>query len=156
DDAGGVLREAVAGIHRPAVSRRADLYLGNRKTMRACARDVIVACTLLWASSVVAGQSGDARSAAPDEDRFINTALPNIAVTTAAGRRTTLMEAAGGRPMLLALVFTRCTGVCSPFVASWRSADAWVRESGRVHRVVLSFDPRDTVTDMAEFARHFG
>jgi protein SCO1 len=122
--------------------------------MRARARHVIVSCVLLAASAIVAGQTSDDRSAAPDEDRFINAALPNIAVTTAAGRRTNLTEAAGGRPMLLALVFTRCAGVCSPFLASWRSADAWVADPG-VHRVVLSFDPRDTVTDMAEFARHF-
>jgi hypothetical protein len=46
--------------------------------------------------------------------------------------------------------------VCSPFLASWRSADDRIAKPASVQRVVLSFDPRDTVADMAEFARHFG
>jgi cytochrome oxidase Cu insertion factor (SCO1/SenC/PrrC family) len=116
---------------------------------------VIGACTLLLAA-LVGAQTSDDRSAVPDEDRFINASLPNIPITTAAGRRTNLADAGGGRPLLLALVFTRCAGVCSPFLASWRSADTRVADPASVQRVVLSFDPRDTVTDMAAFARHFG
>ena len=124
--------------------------------MRARARYVIGACVLCLATAIVGAQNGDDRSAAPDEDRFINASLPDIAITTAAGRPTSLTDAGGGLPLLLALVFTRCAGVCSPFLASWRSADAAVPIASGVHRVVLSFDPRDTVADMAEFARHFG
>jgi protein SCO1 len=124
--------------------------------MRTCAGHVIAACTLFLAAAIVAAQGSQNRSAAPDEDRFINAALPDIAVTTAAGRQTNLTDAGGGRPLLLALVFTRCAGVCSPFLASWRSADAWIADPSSIHRVVLSFDPRDTAADMAEFSRHFG
>ena len=63
---------------------------------------------------------------------------------------------ARGRPLLLALVLTCCVGVCSPFLASWKSADGWLVERANIRRVVISFDPRDTAADMAEFARHFG
>jgi cytochrome oxidase Cu insertion factor (SCO1/SenC/PrrC family) len=124
--------------------------------MRARAQYVICALALVAATASVASQGAIDRAAAPDEERFVNVPVPNIALTTTAGHRTNLEDVAGGRPLLLALVFTRCAGVCSPFLASWRAADAWLAESAKIRRVVLSFDPRDTVDDMAGFSRHFG
>jgi cytochrome oxidase Cu insertion factor (SCO1/SenC/PrrC family) len=96
------------------------------------------------------------RTLPPDEDRFLNAPLPNIPLTTAVGVRTDVAGVSGTRPLLLALVFTRCAGVCSPFLASWRAADRWLPQRAPVARLVLSFDRRDTAEDMAEFARHFG
>jgi protein SCO1 len=124
--------------------------------MRPRVRDVIAAIALASISTIAAAQVRVDRFVPPDEDRFVNAALPNIPIRTSTGRTARLTDAAGGRPFLLALVFTRCAGVCSPFLASWRSADASIGEPSTVHRIVLSFDPRDTVADMAEFARHFG
>jgi cytochrome oxidase Cu insertion factor (SCO1/SenC/PrrC family) len=122
--------------------------------MLALARGVAVALTLV-AAPAVAGAAGD-RTAPPDEDRFVNVELPNIALTTAAATATDVAHVAAGRPLLLALVFTRCAGVCSPFLASWRAADGWLRDRAAMQRLVVSFDPRDTAADMAELARHLG
>lgn len=59
------------------------------------------------------------------------------------------------QPVLLALVFTRCTGICSPFLLQLgehlRALDP--REKFRV--VVVSFDPRDSPADMERYARLF-
>lgn len=120
--------------------------------MRTLAR-LIGALALLVCTSVAYAAD---RTLPPDEDRFLNVPLPNIPLTTAAGERTDVAGVSGGHPLLLALVFTRCAGVCSPFLFSWRAADRWVPQREPVARLVLSFDPRDTTDDMAEFARHLG
>jgi cytochrome oxidase Cu insertion factor (SCO1/SenC/PrrC family) len=96
----------------------------------------------------------DSRSAPPDEDRYLNAPIPDIALTTATGGRTRLSEVGRGRPVLLAFVFTRCTGVCSPFLQSWRMADRSVSHRSAFHRLVVSFDPRDSAADMALVADH--
>jgi protein SCO1 len=41
-----------------------------------------------------------------------------------------------------------------PFLMSWRAADRWAGCFDKVQRVVLSFDPRDSTTDMAALAGH--
>lgn len=125
--------------------------------MRARAGCVIAAAILLASAAALAANVGAGdRSIPPDEDRFLNAELPNVQVATTAGASLSLAAIAAGRPLLLAFVFTRCTGVCSPFLASWRLADQGLPAGRAVQRVVLSFDPHDSVDDMAAFARHFG
>ncbi|MCO6484087.1 MAG: SCO family protein [Flavobacteriales bacterium] len=59
------------------------------------------------------------------------------------------------QPVMVALVFTRCTGICSPFLLrlaeDMRALDP--REKFKV--LVVSFDPRDTQADMDGYARLF-
>jgi protein SCO1/2 len=111
---------------------------------------------LFLLASVAAAAQSEPRLTPPDEDRFLNASLPDIALTTAAGNRATLSSVARGRPLLFTFVFTRCPGVCSPFLASWRRADQSVPASRSFHRLVLSFDPRDTAADMSTLADHLG
>ena len=114
------------------------------------------AAWLLLACVVFAAPSRGPRDVPPDEDRFINEPLPDIELTTASNAHVMLSSVARGRPLLLTFVFTRCAGVCSPFLASWRAADRSVSSSPTFHRLVLSFDQRDTTADMDAFARHLG
>ena len=99
-------------------------------------------------------QTADPRDAPPSEERLLNTAVPDISLITGAGGHVTLSQIAHGKPLLLAFVFSRCTGVCSPFLTSWRSADRALGQGREYSRLVLSFDPRDTAADMSMFARH--
>ena len=122
--------------------------------MRALTCRLIAVIALVATASAAGGQSD--RAVPPDEDRFLNAPLPNVGLITASGPHTDVTGVAGGRPLLLALVFTRCAGVCSPFLASWRAADEWLSNRGDIAHLVISFDPRDTARDMAEFAGHFG
>lgn len=111
---------------------------------------------LVIASVAIAAPDRDPRADPPDEDRFLSAPLPDIALTTAAGARVALSAVARGRPLLFTFVFTRCGGVCSPFLASWRTVDRSVSSPRSFHRLVLTFDPRDTAGAMAALAHHLG
>jgi protein SCO1 len=142
-------------------SRGLDRYPATQQTRcnehrsAVSGRIAVQAALLLVLFLVTTGQS-DPRSSPPDEDRFLNTALPNVTLTTASGERIALAEVGGGRPLLFTFVFTRCAGVCSPFLASWRTADRSASRRSSVHRLVVSFDPRDSTADMAALAHHLG
>ena len=115
------------------------------------------AAALLVAMCAIASlraQSADPRDTPPIEERLLNTSVPDVPLTTATGAHVTLSQIARGKPLLLAFVFTRCPGVCSPFLMSWRSADRALGKRHTYSRLVLSFDPRDTSTDMSAFAHH--
>jgi protein SCO1 len=120
---------------------------------------LVVKCTAallvaMCASASLRAQSADSRDVPPNEDRRLNTSVPDISLTTATGARATLSQIAQGKPLVLAFVFTRCGGVCSPFLTSWRSADRALGENRTYLRLVLSFDPRDTSADMSTLAHH--
>lgn len=92
----------------------------------------------------------------PSEDRRLYSPMPDIQLTTSEGALVRLSDVAGGRPLLFTFVFTRCAGVCSPFLRSWKSAERRVAEPGDYARLVLSFDPRDTPADMEMLRHHLG
>lgn len=124
--------------------------------MPSCLVRLSRAALLLLACVVFAAPSRGPRDVPPDEDRFINEPLPDIELTTASNAHVMLSAVARGQPLLFTFVFTRCAGVCSPFLASWRAADRSVSSSRAFHRLVVSFDQRDTAADMAALARHLG
>jgi protein SCO1/2 len=121
--------------------------------VRQSAFRLIAAAALALTAPVVsaAAEPVDRRSVPPDEDRLLYGVVPDVTLSTSAGRTVKLLDLAGGRPLLLTFVFTRCPGVCSPFLRSWRAAD---RSTSDYVRVVVSFDPRDTAPDMATLADH--
>ncbi len=92
----------------------------------------------------------------PNEARYLGRLVPDVSLRTAAGD-TTLQRQSSGQPLLLALVFSRCAGVCSPFLASLRSAQEVVGGRGASYRtLVVSFDPRDSLRDMDALAERLG
>jgi len=97
----------------------------------------------------------EVRIAPPSEAGRIGRDIPDVLLTTAGGV-TRLSEAGRGRPIVLGFVFTRCAGVCSPFLRSWLAADRRLGGRDDVTRVVVSFDPRDTLDDMTGLAAHTG
>jgi cytochrome oxidase Cu insertion factor (SCO1/SenC/PrrC family) len=91
----------------------------------------------------------------PDEARYINAPVPDVMIRTAEGNAR-LSSLWRDGPVLLTLVFSRCSGVCSPYLRELRRADEALGQPSDVRRVVLSFDRRDTVEDMRESAEHLG
>lgn len=89
----------------------------------------------------------------PNEDLYVYKEIPDIEIQpvgTAPTRLSTLWQ---NKPILLTMIFTRCAGVCSPFLRSLKTAAADARGLGRDFRiVVLSFDPNDTPSDMGVLA----
>jgi cytochrome oxidase Cu insertion factor (SCO1/SenC/PrrC family) len=116
-----------------------------------------VAATLLvatCAATAARAQPADPRDVPPNEERLLNTPVPDIWLTTTTGARVRLSQITAGKPLVLTLVFTRCAGICSPFLMAWRSAERALGRRGEYARVVLSFDPRDTTDDMATLRHH--
>jgi protein SCO1 len=94
------------------------------------------------------------RDIPPGEERLLDTPVPDMWLTTATGSRVRLSKISDRRPLVLTFAFTRCAGVCSPFLRSWRAADRALGRRGEYSRLVLSFDPRDSAADMSALARH--
>jgi protein SCO1 len=114
---------------------------------------------LVWlvfflATTVLAQQSLGTRSnQPPNEDLYVYKELPDIEIQPVGTAATRLSTIWGHEPVLLTMIFTRCTGVCSPFLRSLKAAAADADGLGRSYRVVvLSFDPNDTAADMERLA----
>jgi protein SCO1/2 len=124
--------------------------------MPACAerltRGAALAAALLLACAG-ASATTPPQARPPDEASYVNQPFPDIVVKTTAGeQRLSRLWREG--PVLLTLVFTRCAGVCSPYLRALRAADESLGAPADLRRVVLSFDPRDTVEDMRQTAVH--
>jgi len=117
-------------------------------------RPAIAFVLLLLTFAATSAAQTDPRSQPPDESRLLNTPLPDIMLATAGGAELPLSRLSGGKPLVLGFVFTRCGGVCSPFLRSWRAADRSLSRGSTFHRLVISFDPRDSAADMRALAAH--
>jgi protein SCO1 len=116
----------------------------------AARRFAVAAIVIVGIVTAASAQESGARRDPPDETRYIGRALPDIPLSTTRGPSS--LSAIGREgPMLITLVFTRCAGVCSPYLRSLRAASDARHD---VRRLLLSFDPRDTLEDMRALAEH--
>ncbi len=110
-----------------------------------------------WALAAVLACPGASTAQAPglpEESLYLYRSLPDVPIELLGAGTTSLSRLWSDKPLLLTLVFTRCTGICSPFLRSLRSAVSRVGGAGEDYRIlVLSFDPRDRPEDMASVAR---
>ena len=116
-------------------------------------------CLALCLSTPLYGQPsfGIRSKEAPNEDRYVYKALPDIAIQTVTTAEAQLSTVWRDKPVLLTMIFTRCAGVCSPFLRSLKRAAADAEGLGRDYRIlVLSFDPQDTAADMERMAESLG
>ncbi|HAH56580.1 MAG: hypothetical protein KUL83_06165 [Lentimicrobium sp.] len=60
------------------------------------------------------------------------------------------------RPVILALIFTRCTGICNPFLVKLKESLQFKDGDDSFRVMVLSFDPRDNLSDMHRLAQNLG
>jgi cytochrome oxidase Cu insertion factor (SCO1/SenC/PrrC family) len=137
----------------------AAVFQGSSRMSRTRAFVILAA---LLSALATAHPSANARrallpvpGAPPDESVYVNRPVPDILLRTTAGERW-LSSLWGEGPLVLTFVFTRCSGVCSPYLRALRAADDALDNPGDVRRVVLSFDPRDTAGDMRRAAEHAG
>ncbi|GAB1417826.1 hypothetical protein MASR2M12_05910 [Bacteroidales bacterium] len=73
------------------------------------------------------------------------------------GEQTRLHQIAGQKPLVLVLLFTRCTGVCYPYLGQLKKQFEQIKqvENEPFQVLVVSFDPRDTQEDMQTMAEAF-
>lgn len=69
------------------------------------------------------------------------------------GENRTLSQLCSSKPVLLALIFTRCSGICNPFLIQLKDNLQFKNNFGEFSILVLSFDPRDTHEDMIQLAQ---
>jgi cytochrome oxidase Cu insertion factor (SCO1/SenC/PrrC family) len=93
----------------------------------------------------------------PDESRLVGRRVPDVALRYADGSSGRLSDLWTDRPVLVTLVFSRCAGICSPYLGLLKKTVEQVGSSGeRYQMVVISFDARDRPEDMAAVAKHHG
>lgn len=92
---------------------------------------------------------------APVEEKGLFVPMPDVTLGTPEGTLR-LSQLFGRQPLLLTLVFTRCTGICDPFLLQLGEHLAASGRNGDFKVVVVSFDPRDNMSDMMRYARLFG
>lgn len=108
--------------------------------------------TLLLPSVSAAG-----RSSAGDwkEEVGIYNRVHDVPLQLVDHKNATLLRLAQDKPLLLALVFTRCSGICSPFLTQLKENLRSEAVEGEFDIVVVSFDPRDGIEDMAMLAERY-
>ncbi len=67
-----------------------------------------------------------------------------------------LYQITNKKPTILALIFTRCAGVCNPFLLQLKENLQMENGENKFNVVVISFDPRDTKDDMNLYAKKLG
>lgn len=93
----------------------------------------------------------------PEESRLFGREVPDIGLRYADGSRGRLGELWAERPVFVTLVFSRCAGICSPYLGLLKKTVEQVGSSGESYQmVVISFDHRDGPEDMLALARHHG
>lgn len=59
------------------------------------------------------------------------------------------------KPIIMALVFTRCTGICSPFLLQLHDHLRSLDSKKKFSVLVVSFDPKDSLSEMQSLAARF-
>ena len=89
------------------------------------------------------------------EEKNIYDQIYNAQLNLSNGERTTIHELAAKKPLLVTLIFTRCTGVCNPLLNGLKQNLRDKTKSGGFSVLVLSVDPRDSLKDMQQLSRAF-
>lgn len=93
----------------------------------------------------------------PDESRLFGRQVPDVALRYADGTSGHLSDLWTDRPVFVTLVFSRCAGICSPYLGLLKKTVQQVGSGGeRYQMVVISFDARDRPKDMTALAKHHG
>ena len=100
---------------------------------------------------------GVASTQPPEEDAYVYKQVPDVQIVRTGVDATRLSALWQDKPVLLAMVFSRCVGSCSPFLRSLKSAVSDAGGAGSAYRVVvLSFDSADTAADVDAMATNTG
>ncbi|MGB3342652.1 MAG: SCO family protein [Aequorivita sp.] len=95
------------------------------------------------------------KTAALKEETNIYEKIYDAPLKMVGGQPRALHELCSQKPLLLALIFTRCSGVCNPFLLQLKE-NLQFKEKGKSFNVlVLSFDPRDSIEDMQLLAQRY-
>jgi protein SCO1/2 len=91
--------------------------------------------------------------ARPDENKHVNKQVPDVLLHLRGEETRRLSQFWSEKSIFLTFVFSRCAGICSPFLHSVKSvSDSTLGPTDDYQFIVISFDPRDTPYDMHNMA----
>ena len=93
-------------------------------------------------------------SAALKEETNIYARVYDAPLQVVGQESATFDELYAQRPVILALIFTRCTGICNPFLVKLKETLQFKSGDDSFRVLVLSFDPRDNLSDMRRLAQN--
>ncbi len=109
-------------------------------------KTVVLTLCLFIAGGIAAAGEGDP-----------HTLIPDVSIRVPGSGTTSLLAFCREQPTMVSLVYSRCGGICYPFLFSFRDRIAGVEHAEKEYRLlILSFDERDTEDDMAAMARAAG
>lgn len=114
-------------------------------------KNYIITFIVLSSFSIVNAQTA---STGYEEEANIYEKIYDAPLVISGDQQLSFHELYAGKPLLLALVFTRCTGVCYPFLVEL-SENLKIKDKS-YNVLVLSFDPRDNAADMESMAKRLG
>lgn len=88
------------------------------------------------------------------EESNIYTKIPDLELMTESGTFK-ISEVYDRSPVMMALIFTRCAGICSPFTFNVQDNIERLKTNREYKIIVVSFDPRDSLEDMLNYKKRF-
>ena len=106
----------------------------------------------IMSSSCANKATSDADNPFPDESRYLYRKMPDAPLIMA-DSTVALSQLWQDKPLIFTMVFSRCAGVCYPFISSLQEALPKVGGLGTDYRIaVVSFDPEDNTETMQGMA----
>lgn len=90
------------------------------------------------------------------EEANIYNKVFDASITTSNDVSFSLSQLYVKKPLLLALIFTRCSGICNPFLVQLKENLQSKMSNENFEVLVVSFDPRDTKEDMSLLSKNLG
>ena len=120
-------------------------------------KDIVIFSSIVMISFVSTNVKGQiASSGWKEEDRIYSKVFDAPLSGKQLRKGTTLYQVPSQKPTVLALIFTRCTGVCNPFLLELKENIELRTNEKNFNILVMSFDPRDTEKDLDDLAMRFG
>lgn len=88
------------------------------------------------------------------EEEGIYRKVPDVQLTASSGTFL-LSDIYSQSPVILAMVFTQCTGICTPFIFQLKQHIEALNSSEKFKIIVVSFDPRDSLQNMIELSKRY-
>ena len=93
----------------------------------------------------------------PNERATVGTNVPDVRLFDSSGRTFKLKDIIDDKPLVISMIYTRCTSACSVVTDSLRTAVAGTNGLGKDFNVIsVSFDTRDKPENLESFRKKFG
>ncbi|MCO5234312.1 MAG: SCO family protein [Chitinophagales bacterium] len=88
------------------------------------------------------------------EEQELYQTIPNLTIQSTFGEFQ-LSELYHQQPIIIAYIFTRCSGICYPYLLQLNDHIQQLNTQKKFKILVLSFDPRDQLADMQNLQKNY-